>query len=352
MDGAVKRNGLAQAASGQARTDSGDPTERSSAGVGLVRRLASLRLTLALIVLLGVGVAFAYLREGARTWPLVVPLILLAINLMAAVMTNGVFRRQTALLVFHLALVVLLLLVAAGRLTYLNGYVGVTEDVPFEGELSESDRGPLHAGALSGVRFVNRGFHIDYAPGLQREATRNQVAWQGSDGRWHDELIGDQKPLVVSGYRFYTTFNKGFAPTFRWRDTHGYVVRGSVQLPPYPLKEYSQAAEWSPPGSTLSIWVLLDIDEIILDPAEHTSFRLPEHYKLVVRIGRERHEMHPGDSLQTADGTLEFEGLRNWMGYRVFYDWTLPWLLAACAVAVVSLAAHFWRKFTARPWDA
>lgn len=352
MDGVVKRDELAETASGRARPNGDTLTERGSPEVGVLRRLASLRLTLALIALLGGGVALAYLREGARTWPLVVPLVLLAANLTAAVVTNGVFRRQTALLVFHLALVVLLLLVAAGRLSYLNGYVGLTEDVPFEGRLSEFDQGPLHAGALSRIRFVNKGFTIDYAPGLQRGITRNLVAWEGSDGRWRDEFIGDQKPLVVSGYRFYTTFNKGFAPTFRWRDAHGNEVRGSVQLPPYPMKEYTQAAEWSPPGSTLSVWVMLDIDQIVLDPAVHTSFRLPEKYTLVVRIGRERHEMHPGDSLQTPDGTLEFEGLRSWMGYRVFYDWTLPWLLAACAVAVVSLAAHFWTKFAAKPWDA
>ncbi|WP_407279474.1 cytochrome c biogenesis protein ResB [Aromatoleum evansii] len=325
---------------------------RRAAGARLLRLAASLRLTLALIALLGFGVAFAYLREDARTWPLVVPLILLAFNLLAAVLTNGVFRRQTALLVFHLALIVLLLLVAAGRLSYLTGYVGVTEGVPFDGTLAESQRGPLHAGDIAQVRFVNKGFSIDYAPGLQRGATRNAVAWSEGNGRWHEEMIGDQTPLVLSGYRFYTTFNKGFAPTFLWRDAHGNDFLGSVQLPPYPLKEYSQAAAWSPPGSTLSIWVMLDIDEVLLDPAEHTSFRLPERYKLIVRIGDDRHELRPGDSLQTAEGTLEFEGLRNWMGYRVFYDWTLPWLLAACAVAVASLGAHFWLKFSARPWDA
>lgn len=349
---AVKADKATESIAGQtwdARTTAQEQNSMSTRGL---RRLGSLRLTLVLIALLGCGVAFAYLQEEARTWPLVVPLVLLALNLLAAVLTNGVFRRQTALLVFHLALVALLLLVAAGRLTYLNGHVGVTEGVPFDGTLSESDQGPLHSGDLTRVQFVNKGFRIDYAPGLQRGATRNEVAWVGPDGRWHEALIGDQDPLVLAGYRFYTTFNKGFAPTFRWREADGTDLRGSVQLPPYPLKEYSQAAEWVPPGTTLPIWVMLDIDEVLLDPARHTSFRLPERYKLVVRIGSERHEMRPGDSLQTPAGTLEFEGLRSWMGYRVFYDWTLPWLFSASAVAVMSLAAHFWKKFTAKPWDA
>ena len=53
---------------------------------------------------------------------------------------------------------------------------------------------------------------------------------------------------------------------------------------------------------------------------------------------------------------LNFEELRSylrgWMGYKVFYDWTMHWLLAAGTLAVASLGVHFWRKYAARPWDA
>ncbi|NMG75738.1 hypothetical protein GPA25_13305 [Aromatoleum diolicum] len=320
--------------------------------MSLLRRLASLRLTLWLIALLAIGTILALRQEGARTWPMVIPLGLLAVNLLSAIATNGVFRRQTALLVFHLSLVALLLLVAAGRLTYLKGHAGVTEGTNFEGVLAEVERGPWHNGKLSSVSFVNNGFTIEYAPGLQRGATRNDVAWRDATGRSQRSVIGDQEPLVIAGYRFYTTFNKGFAPTFRWQGADGTAVFGSVQLPPYPMHEYSQALEWTPPGSEVSVWVMLDIDEVLLDREEHSTFRLPEKYKLVVRVGNERHEMRSGDTLSLNDGTLRFEGLRSWMGYRVFYDWTLPWLLAACAVAVISMGCHFWQKFAAKPWDA
>jgi len=317
-----------------------------------LRRLASLRLTLALLGLLAAGVAAAFLVEGARTWPVVVPLALLAANLLAAVATNGVFRRQTWLLVFHLGLVALILLVALGRLTYLKGMVGVTEGAAFDGVLAIDERGPWHAGELESVRFVNAGFEIDYAPGWQRGATRNQVLWQTPEGRWEKAVIGDQRPLVIAGYRFYTTFNKGFAPTFHWENAAGEILHGSVQLPSYPLHEYGQAVEWVPPGGRTPVWVMLDIDEVVIDPDDHAAFRLPERYTLVVRVGQARHEMRPGDSIVLPEGTLTFDGLRSWMGYKVFYDWTLPWLLAACAVSVASLAAHFWRKFAAKPWDA
>lgn len=328
----------------------GDSSHR--ADPSLLKRLASLRLTLWLIALLAAGIAAAYRLEGMRTWPMVVPLVLLSLNLIAAIATNGVFRRQMPLLVFHLSLVILLLLVAAGRLTYLNGHVGVTEGSAFDGVFAESERGPLHPDGTSDLHFVNKGFTIEYRPGLQRGPTRNLVGFRDTDGRWHEQIVGDQTPLVLSGYRFYTSFNKGFAPTFRWIDADGNSTLGSVQLPPFPLNEYSQAAEWTPPGSGEAVWIMLDIDEVVLDPDDHTSFRLPERFRLIARVGEQRHEMQPGDSLVLSRGTLHFEGLRTWMGYRVFYDWTLPWLLAACGLAVVSLGAHFWNKFSKRPWDA
>lgn len=319
---------------------------------GLMRRSGSLRLTPWLIGLLLAGTILSLQLEQARTWPLVVSLALLAANLLAAIASNGVFRRQTALLVFHLSLVALLSLVAAGRLTSLTGHVGVTEGMSFDGELSDMKKGPWHAGALSSVSFINRGFAIQYAPGRQRGPTRNEVAWQSADGTWHQTIVGDQEPLVIAGYRFYTSFNKGFAAIFRWQKNGAPPAIGSVQFPSFPMKEFGQAQEWTPPGSQVPVWVMLDIDEVLLPPEEHASFRLPEKYTLVARIGDERHAMHPGDSIELTDGTLRFEGLRSWMGYQVFYDWTLPWLLAACAVAVCSMGWHFWQKFAARPWDA
>ena len=45
------------------------------------------------------------------------------------------------------------------------------------------------------------------------------------------------------------------------------------------------------------------------------------------------------------EGILVYEGLTTWMGYKVFYDPTLPWLLAAALVAIAALGAFFWRRF-------
>lgn len=312
--------------------------------------LASLKLTLLILVAIGAGVLVAYLSEVRTTWALVVPLALFAVNIAAAIATKATFRRQTALLVFHLALIATVLLIAIGRLTYLTGTLELTKDIPFTGELTSSEAGPLHRGRLADVRFVNEGFEIDYAPGVRRGATRNRVRWWDEGGGEHAALIGDQQPLEILGYKFYTSFNKGFAPLFVWTPDNGGPIKGSIHLPSYPVNEYRQILEWTPPGSTLKLWTQLQFDEIILDPAKPSQFRLPERHKIVIRHGADRHELLPGGQAKFPGGVLAYEGLTTWMGYTVFYDRTISWLLAASIVAVLSLAWHFWQKFAGRPW--
>ncbi|MDH4234943.1 MAG: cytochrome c biogenesis protein ResB [Gallionella sp.] len=316
----------------------------------ILHHLASLKLTLVVLVALGAGVLAAYLSEVRTTWMLVGPLTLFAVNLSAAVATNPVFQRQIPLLVFHLALIVIVLLIAVGRLTYLNGTLELTNGVPFNGELTSSEAGPLHRGNLKGVRFVNEGFEIDYATGVKRGQTRNRVRWWDEDGGERAAVIGDQHPLEILNYKFYTSSNKGFAPLFVWMPDNGEPIKGAVHLPSYPTQEYKQQQEWILPGSGLKLWTQLQFDEIILDPARPSQFRLPERHKIVVRHGTDRHEMQPGDHVKFPGGMLVYEGLTSWMGYTVFYDWTISWLLYASIVAVLSLAWHFWRKFAERPW--
>jgi cytochrome c biogenesis protein len=309
-------------------------------------------LTLAILGLLGGAIAYAYLARELATWVLALPFLLFAVNLAAAIATHAVFRRQTALLCFHLALIALVLLIAASRLTYLKGHLELTEGEWFDGTLTQFEAGPWHWGDLDRVRFSNQGFSIEYAPGVHRGPTRNLMTYVDAHGSAHRVSIGDSDPLIVRGYRFYTSFNKGFAPMFSWRATGSEDWhRGSIHLPAYPLHEYRQALEWTPPGSTLALWTMLQIDETLIDPSRSFQFRVPERHRLIVRVGELRHELAPGEQIELMQGTLRYEGLRTWMGYRVFYDWTIPWMLAAACAGVISLAAHFWKKFSAQPWD-
>jgi cytochrome c biogenesis protein len=73
-------------------------------------------------------------------------------------------------------------------------------------------------------------------------------------------------------------------------------------------------------------------------------------HALAIRAGATSVTLRPGESHRFAEGTLRYEGLRMWMGYTVSYDWTIPWLFAACVLAVAALGWHFAVKFRRRPW--
>lgn len=328
--------------------------DQASLAGRVLRLLGSLRLTLAILLALGAGIVVAYRNETKTIWPLVLPLALCALNLLAAILTNPLFRRQTPLLMFHLALLSIILLVAVGRTTYLKGQLELVEGQEFDGTLTKEESGPWHINSLSGLRFVNVGFGIDYAAGVRRGTTQNKVRFLDADGLPHEVIIGDNTPMVLDGYRFYTSFNKGFAPVFLWHSRGspgGPPLLGTVNLPAYPLHEYRQALDWVLPGTQIKAWTMLQFDEIILDPDKPSVFRLPEKHHVVMRIGEQRWQLLPGQAIDLPEGRLEYQGLRAWMGYTVFSDWTIPWLLSASLLAVGSLGWYFWRKFATHPWN-
>lgn len=315
------------------------------------RALASLKLTLAAILWLAAAVAWSFDTGASATWSLAAPLALIAVNLLAAVATHPAFRRNLPLLVFHLCLIAIVLLVAASRLTYLRGRAELSSGETFTGALVDREAGPLHAGALASVRFVNDGFEIDYAAGRRRADTRNTVRVAGPDGRPRAVVVGDDRPLVAAGYRFYTSPNKGFAPRLRWTPAGGEPMRGTVHMPPYPVYENVQVARWTPAGANVTLVIALEIGEVLIDPDRPARFRMPAAPRLVVGEGSDAVTLAPGAAASVAGGTLAFEGLTTWMGYTVHYDPAMPWLLAACLMACASIGAHFARRFRARPWN-
>jgi hypothetical protein len=314
--------------------------------------LASLKLTMLLLLVLGLAILLSYRDIVDGSWALALPLAACAVNVAAAVMVRPGFRRQRALLLFHLGLIAIVLLLAAGRLSYLRGTVEVAEGAQFDGQLSTRQAGPWHWGALDRVHFSNDGFQIAYAAGVARDRTRNAVSYTDEEGVARQAEIGDQAPLVLYGYRFYTSPNKGYAPTFAWYPNGGAPpTLGAVHLPSYPLHQYRQAREWVLPGTAVKVWTMLSFEELILDPQRPSAFRLPARYAVVVRTGQLRRVLEPGQSIVLPEGTLVFDSLRTWMGYSVFYDWTTGPLLASCLLSVVALGWHLACKYAAKPWN-
>ena len=64
---------------------------------------------------------------------------------------------------------------------------------------------------------------------------------------------------------------------------------------------------------------------------------------LVVNADGKRMELKPGEQVGSlGSGELRFEELRGWMGYRIFFDPTLPWLMVAAIACCGGFALQFW----------
>ncbi|MBF0142290.1 MAG: cytochrome c biogenesis protein ResB [Magnetococcales bacterium] len=276
----------------------------------------------------------------------------LALNFLAALSRHPAFRRQPPLLVFHAGLACVVVLIGLGRLTYLKGWVEVADGNWFEGKLHGVHHGPWSPlETLETLRFRNDGFTIRYAPGRSRQETDNPVTWLDRNGQFHTATIGDNHPLVIQGFRFTTSHNKGFVPRFLWMPADGGTpVRGAVHLPSYPSVE-NQVILWQIPGTGLWVHTHLLIDESPLDPTRTSWFQIPPRFRLRVKVGEVAGELHSGDSLALPGGVLRFEELGKWMGYKVFYDPTMPWLLAASLVTVAGLFWQLSYRFRGIPWD-
>lgn len=315
----------------------------------MLRILAAPRWTLLGMALLVIGVFLSYNNPRAPQWYLIVPLGWLAVNLLCAMASNVKLRRG-GLLVFHAALLAIILLVAIGRLTHLDGQVEISESSTFSAtEVHITRRGPAHPLQLDKVFFVQGPFTVDYAPGLRREQTRSQILLEDTNGQMAPSVIDDAHPLVRQGYRFSITSNKGFGALLTWLPDQGEAVSGTVNMPSYPFNDWNQENRWTPPGEAEITLRLLLITALDKDRAWTLSSETAQA-KLDVETSSRHMVLLPGEAIRLQHGSLRYEGLRAWMGYKVFYDPTLPWLFWVAISGVLGMAWHFWRKFGAGQW--
>lgn len=322
--------------------------------------LASSQLTLAGFALLAVGVLATYSRPDASAAPMVLPLALLALNLAAALAVRQELRRG-GLGLFHVALLLLLLLVAAGRMTHFDGRVEVAEGAMLDpAQIEVTGSGPWHGDRWRRLQFRQGPYEVDYAAGVKRGHTRSSVwagdaansAPGGAPGGANDlggaprdapSVVGDDAPLVLAGYRFYTTHNKGLAPLLTWQPEGGAAVQGVLHMPSYPLFDYQQENRWTTPdGTLLRFWLRIE-----RPLSEQSAWTLDPHTLpavLVVETAGVRSELRPGDSVALRGATLRYERLTGWMGYRIFYDPTLLPLFVVALLGVLGLAWHLWQR--------
>lgn len=313
----------------------------------VVEWLASPHWMVAFFLLAAAGALAAAYGVTDATQLMLPPLALLSVNLVAAIATRPAFRRDAPLLLFHVALLALVLLFALGRLTYLDASVALSSGTDFEGELVSDERGPLHRDRLGELRFSNEGFTENYPRRGRYVATYNRISWWDEQGESHLAEIGDDHPLLLAGYRIYSTRQRGFSPVFHWLGSDGEEDLGAVQLRDVRGGQYAPSNEWLLPDGQQA-WAMLQLEEMP-KPApgarqvDLNAQQLP--HVLVLRVGETRHELRPGDALQLAGGRLSYVRLDSWMSYRIIHDPTRAWLVATVLVAIGCLVLFYLRRF-------
>ena len=312
----------------------------------LLKALASLRLTMAgLAALIINSVAISQWPEAALPW-LVLPLSVLAVNLFAALIVRHAFRHQAALLMFHVGLLAVLMLVAAGVLLRFEGSVELVEGEAFDaGSVTVRGTGWLHPDRLERVDFAQGPLEVHYLSGLQRDTTHSRVVLGRHGDGAIERDVGDRQGFTSQGYRFMTTFNKGYSVLVLWRDEAGRESLGAVNFPSYPEFDWKQTNDWvTPAGETLNLELQL-AQRVPEDSPWTLSSRGVEYEVGISGDGRTPEAIGPGQPIAVTGGEIEIVDLRLWMGYRIDYNPLLPWLLTAAFLALGALAVHMAQKF-------
>jgi cytochrome c biogenesis protein len=312
----------------------------------LLTTIASLKLTLAgLAALIVNSFAISQWPDAALPW-LVVPLTVLAVNLLAALLVRHAFRQQAALLLFHVGLLAVLMLVAAGVLMRFDGSVEVVEGTAFDpAVVTPRGTGWLHPDGLDRVRFSQGPLQVNYVSGLRRDTTHSRVLVGQADGTEVRRDIGDRQGFTSNGYRFMTTFNKGFAVLVLWRDAQGREALGTVNFPSYPKFDWKQHKNWTTPvGEPLALELKL-AERIPGESSWTLSSRDADYEVGISGATLAATTVKPGVPVAVKGGEITILDLRLWMGYRIDYNPLLPWLLTAAFLSLGALGVHMAQKF-------
>jgi cytochrome c biogenesis protein len=290
-------------------------------------------------------VAISQWPDAALPW-VVLPLSLLALNLFVALIVRHAFRHQAALLLFHVGLLAVLILVGAGVSIRFDGSVEVVEGTAYNStEVTARGQGWMHRNRLDTVNFIQGPLEIDYLSGLTRDTTHSRVVVGQPDGTEIERIVGDRQGFTSNGYRFTTTFNKGYSVVVLWRGSDGQEGLGAVNFPSYPKFDWKQTNDWTTPsGETLTFELKL-AERVPEDGPWTLSSRDADYEVGISSASQSERTIGPGQSIAVEGGEIAPVDLRLWMGYRIDYNPLLPWLLTAAFLSLGALAVHMAQKF-------
>ena len=284
------------------------------------------------------------------------------------------YLRETGNLVFHLALVVILLAVAFGGLFGWKGNVIVRAGTGFSNTLTQYDAWGagrfVDANDLAPFSFTLDSFTVDFERGdAQRGAPREftaDVTYRSEPGAKPEKTtIEVNHPLDVSGAKVFLV-GHGYAPHIIVRDSTGAVVfddtvvflpqdgnftsTGVIKVPDAsPSLGFNglflPTAAQDATGRGISLFPAPDNPEVLL-----AAFRgnlgldsgVPQSvYTLdttdMVKVGLE--SLAPGQTwtLPNNSGSIEFAGLDRWASFQVAHDPGKEVALAAAVLAILGL---------------
>ncbi len=286
------------------------------------------------------------------------------------------YLRETGNLIFHVALTVLLVGIAAGRLWGYQGTVLVEEGKGFCNSVALYDAfrpGRLVRGGGLAPFCVDRldSFTATYDPDGTPSLFRADLTYsEGTDGGERRYPLEVNKPLRIEGVRIYLV-SHGFSPRFTVRTTSGQVFadysapflpqngdllsEGVVKLPdarPQQLALFGLfaptavdvgggvLASSSPKPDLPAAAIVVFRGDLGLDSGRPQSVYAVDQTQIdrgaLVPVARAT--MAPGDTLRLKDGTrITFDGYRQWATIQVSRDPGQPVVLGAAGFIVLGL---------------
>ncbi|EST31238.1 hypothetical protein N566_20755 [Streptomycetaceae bacterium MP113-05] len=305
-----------------------------------------------------------------------------------AVASEKGYLREAGNLLFHIALIVLLVAFAAGQLFRAEGGTLVTVGGSFSNTLSQYDDfspGSLFTpDDLEDFSFRLKDFESSYEEsGPNRGSVRTaraEVAYRTAPGGVEQQTtIEVNEPLEIGNTKVYLLAN-GYAPVVSFTDASGNVAyRGPVPfLPqdtnltssgvvkvPDALNEKGEREQFGFQGFFVPTFGGADSGSMFSrwpEPRYPVMFLTGYHGDLGVDAGIAQNvyqldtdnmkqfkdedgspfakKLLPGESMELPDGngTLKFEGVKRWANFQVAHQVGSGWALAGALAAIAGLA--------------
>ncbi|MGW9043999.1 cytochrome c biogenesis protein ResB [Streptomyces lydicus] len=305
-----------------------------------------------------------------------------------AVAAEKGYLREVGNLVFHVALIVMLVAFAVGSLWKSEGGKLITEGDGFANSLTQYD--DFKSGAFFDTDTMEPfGFTLDKfvatyeRTGPQKGTPRIFRAdvryFSGADGKEHKTSIEVNSPLNIAGNRVYL-LSHGYSPQVTVKDGRGKVVyKGAVPFLPQDSKNFTSTGVVKVPGartkdgkrnqlgfqgffvptfggkgsgSMFSQFPALDNPRLVLT-AYHGDLGvdsgLPQNvYQLQMKNLKQykvggravAQMMQPGQTmtLPGGDGSITFNGIKTWASFKISHQPGNGLALTGAAAALLGLA--------------